>query len=283
MDKVVKVLLKSFLVNIFLVIIKLIIGFIGNSKALIANAVHSLSDLITDVISIVGYKMSKKSADERHPLGFGQIEYLTNIIVSFVIFYLGLQSIMSAFNNKINIPSDIILVISLLTAIIKYGLSTYIYNKGKIYQNGILVVSGIESRADALTSSLVVLSVIFAKLTPYIYIYKYSDNVCTFIIGIYIIYVAIKILKENIVNIIGTTPEDEYMIQDLKSIIEGEKEVLSVDELSVIKYGSYYVAIIELTLNKNLKLTKINKLKKRIRSNINVYDSKITYIKLSVN
>lgn len=283
MDKVVKVLLKSVIVNILLIVIKFIMGFVGNSKALIANAIHSLSDLITDFISIIGYKLSKKPADEKHPLGFGQIEYITNIIVSFVIFYLGLQSIMSAFNNKVNIPSDIILVVSLLTAIIKYVLSTYIYNKGKKYQNGILVVSGIESKADALTSSLVVISVILSKLTPYVEFYKYSDNVCTFIIGVYIIYIAIKILKENIVNIIGTSATEEYMIDDLKSIIEDDKNVSKVKELSVIKYGSYYVAIIELVLNENMNLTKIKRLKNRIRNKVITYDKRISYIKISVN
>lgn len=283
MDKVVKVLLTSVITNIFLVVTKLIIGFIGNSKALIANAIHSLSDLITDIISIVGYKLSKKPADEKHPLGFGQIEYITNIVVSFVILYLGIQSLLSAFNHKVNLPSDIILLVSLLTAIIKYALSSYIYNHGKKYQNAILVVSGIESRTDALTSSLVVVSVVFSKLSPYNDIFKYSDNVCTFIIGLYIIYIAIKILKENIVNIIGTSPTEEYMVEDLKSIIMEEKEIDDIEELSIINYGSYYVAIVELKLKRNIKLTKITRLKNKIRNQITTYDNKISYIKISVN
>ena len=72
MDKVVKVLLKSVLLNIILVITKLIFGFLGTSKALIANAIHSLSDLITDVISILGYHLSKKNPTKKHPFGYGQ-------------------------------------------------------------------------------------------------------------------------------------------------------------------------------------------------------------------
>ena len=283
MDKIVKVLLKSVIVNICLVIAKLIIGFIGNSKSLIANAIHSLSDLITDIISIFGYKMSKKPADEKHPLGFGQIEYLTNIIVSFVILYLGIQTLLTAINAKQTLPSSIIMFISLFTAFIKYALSKYIYNKGKEYQNGILLVSGIESKADALTSGLVVISVMFSMLTPYNEIYRYSDNVCTFIISLYIIYIAIKILKENIINIIGTSPEEEYMSEEIKSIILDYKEIDKIEEFSIIKYGSYYVAIMELKLKKNISLRKINKLKFKLRNSITTYDKKITYIKISVN
>ena len=85
MDKITRTLLVSVTVNICLVISKLIVGFLGNSKALIANGIHSLTDLITDGIAIIGNNFSKKPADSRHPYGYGQIEYVTNIIVGLVI------------------------------------------------------------------------------------------------------------------------------------------------------------------------------------------------------
>ena len=114
MDKVVKVLLKSVLLNIILVITKLIFGFLGTSKALIANAIHSLSDLITDVISILGYHLSKKNPTKKHPFGYGQLEYLTNIFVGIVIIFLGIETLSNAFSSKITIPSDIILFTSIM-------------------------------------------------------------------------------------------------------------------------------------------------------------------------
>lgn len=283
MDVVIKVLIKSIFVNLVLVIIKMIISIIGSSKALLANAIHSLSDLITDIISIIGYTFSKKLASKKYPLGYGQIEYLTNIIVGLVILYLGIKSIISAFEGQINIPSNLIIITSIMCAITKYILSEYILKKGKSYKNSILVVSGIESRADALTSLLVLISAILSKLTPFNSIYSYSDNVCTFVIGAYIIYISYKILKENILNIIGRVEDDEYLLEQIKKEILNNKEVKAIKDLSLIKYGSYYVAILELNLVKNIKLKSINKLKNNIRKQIIGSKFNISYLTISVN
>lgn len=283
MDIVVKVLLKSVSVNILLVITKLIIGIVGSSKALVANAIHSLSDLITDIISIFGYLISKKPATNKHPLGYGQIEYLTNIFVGLVILLLGIETITNAFNNTVNIPSNIILITSLIAAIVKYLLANYILTKGRNHKNGILIVSGIESKADALTSALVVISVILSKLTPYNNLYSYSDNVCTFIIGLYVVYIALKILKDNVLNIIGRAEDDENLLAKVREIVMQHKEISKIIDLSLIKYGSYYVASIELNLAKNIKLKAINELKLKLKKELVNNDTNISYLTISVN
>lgn len=283
MDIVVKTLLKSIFINTFLVITKIIISIIGSSKALLANAIHSLSDLITDIIAIVGHLISKKPATKKYPLGFGKIEYLTNIIVGTVILFLGIESITNAFSTKLSIPSNIILIVSIISAIVKYILANYILNQGQKHKNGILIVSGIESKADALTCALVVISVILSKLTPYNSIYSYSDNVCTLIIGLYIVYIAFKILKENVLNIIGIAEENEVLINEVKQIILNHKEVKEIKDLSIIKYGSYYVATMELNLSKNIKLKKINNLKASIKKQVISSNNNISYLTISVN
>lgn len=283
MDIVVKTLLKSIFVNTLLVITKIIISIIGSSKALLANAIHSLSDLITDIIAIVGHLISKKPATKKYPLGFGKIEYLTNIIVGTVILFLGIESITNAFSTKLSIPSNIILIVSIISAIVKYILANYILNQGQKHKNGILIVSGIESKADALTCALVVISVILSKLTPYNSIYSYSDNVCTLIIGLYIVYVAFKILKENVLNIIGIAEENEVLINEVKQIVLNHKEVKEIKDLSIIKYGSYYVATMELNLSKNIKLKKINNLKASIKKQVISSNNNISYLTISVN
>lgn len=283
MDIVVKTLLKSIFVNTLLVITKIIISIVGSSKALLANAIHSLSDLITDIIAIVGHLISKKPATKKYPLGFGKIEYLTNIIVGTVILFLGIESITNAFSTKLSIPSNIILIVSIISAIVKYILANYILNQGQKHKNGILIVSGIESKADALTCALVVISVILSKLTPYNSIYSYSDNVCTLIIGLYIVYVAFKILKENVLNIIGIAEENEVLINEVKQIVLNHKEVKEIKDLSIIKYGSYYVATMELNLSKNIKLKKINNLKASIKKQVISSNNNISYLTISVN
>ena len=215
-NKITKTLLVSVFVNVGLVICKLIIGFLGSSKALIANAIHSLTDLITDGIAIIGNNFSMRPADSKHPYGYGQIEYVTNIIVGLVILILGISQIINAFSGDIDIPSNIIIYTSVIAIVVKYTLAKYITIKGKEYKSGILIVSGFESKADALTTLFVIISSLLSKLTVYNDLYKYSDNVCTFVIGIYISYISLKILKENAFDLIDKVEDNQELINKIK-------------------------------------------------------------------
>ena len=126
-NKVTKVMGVSIATNIFLSIVKIITGLIGKSSALIADGIHSFSDLSTDFIAIIGNYLSRKPADEKHPYGHGKIEYITSIIISLVILFLGSTIIYSSIQKDIAIPSMIVAIISFLTIALKplnFGIMT---------------------------------------------------------------------------------------------------------------------------------------------------------------
>ena len=281
MNKIIKTLLVSVFVNVGLVICKLIIGFLGSSKALIANAIHSLTDLITDGIAIIGNNFSMRPADSKHPYGYGQIEYVTNIIVGLVILILGISQIINAFSGDIDIPSNIIIYTSVIAIVVKYTLAKYITIKGKEYKSGILIVSGFESKADALTTLFVIISSLLSKLTVYNDLYKYSDNVCTFVIGIYISYVSLKILKENAFDLIDKVEDNQELINKIKKKILKNEEIKDITSLSLIKYGTYYTANLEIALNKNIKLKDIKEINKRLEKQLVNRRTRISYLVLS--
>ncbi len=89
MSAVTKTMVVSMIVNVFLSLIKIISGILGSCNSLIADGIHSISDLSTDIIAIIGNKLSLKPADNKHPYGHGKIEYLTSLIISIVILFLG--------------------------------------------------------------------------------------------------------------------------------------------------------------------------------------------------
>ena len=281
MDKTTRTLLVSIIVNMALVISKLIIGFLGSSKALIANGIHSLTDMITDIIAIVGNNLSRKPADTRHPYGYGQIEYVTNIIMGLTILILGITQIFSAFSSNIDMPSNIIIYVSIIAMVVKYALSRYITLKGKKYKSGLLIVSGFESKADALTTLFVIISALLSKLTVYNELYKYSDNVCTFVIGLYISYVSLKILKENAFDLIDKVEDNQELINKIKKKILKNIEIKDVTSLSLIKYGTYYTANVEIALNKNTKLKDIEEINKKLEKQLVNRRTRITYLVLS--
>ena len=281
MDKTTRTLLVSIIVNMALVISKLIIGFLGSSKALIANGIHSLTDMITDIIAIVGNNLSRKPADTRHPYGYGQIEYVTNIIMGLTILILGVTQIFSAFSSNIDMPSNIIIYVSVIAMVVKYALSRYITLKGKKYKSGLLIVSGFESKADALTTLFVIISALLSKLTVYNELYKYSDNVCTFVIGLYISYVSLKILKENAFDLIDKVEDNQELINKIKKKILKNIEIKDVTSLSLIKYGTYYTANVEIALNKNTKLKDIEEINKKLEKQLVNRRTRISYLVLS--
>ena len=126
MNKITKVLLVSSITNIFLSTIKLIFGIIGKSSALIADGIHSFSDLSTDIIAILGNKLALKPADQEHPFGHGKTEYITSMVIGVIIIILGLGLINEVFNKEITIPSLLVVFVSIFTIVSKFIVSSYL-------------------------------------------------------------------------------------------------------------------------------------------------------------
>ena len=269
------------LINTFLIILKLIFGFIGRSKTLISDSIHSLTDLTTDLVGIIGNTLSHKPADDMHPYGHGKLEYLTSIIVGTIIIFLGLSLVVNSITSEASNPSKIVVLVSIITIIIKYLYSSYMIRFGKRENNNIIITSGHESLADSLTSILVILSYIFSKLTNYNNIFKYSDSVFSIIIGIYIICVGLKILKDNINNIIGKKIDDKDYLENINNIILNNKNVKRIKKLNVMMYGSYNMANIHLDFN-DITTEEIKKSIKDIKKSLRNDKTKIRYIWINI-
>jgi len=282
MNKTTYVLLKSLIVNSVLVLIKLIVGIFGNSRTLIADGIHSFSDLSTDIIAMFGSVISKKPADKRHPFGHGKAEYLTSIIIGSVILVIGINLIINAFSGDIHIPSNIVLYVTIFTIIIKLILALYLLKKGKIYKNNILISSGRESMADVISSIFVIISFIGSKLTNYSEIFRYSDSIGTIIVGLFILYTSYKILKDNITTILGEIEDDNDYINYLKEKILSFPEVMGIENLIVVKYGSYYKVELSIYVQKLTSVSDSNKLTKELEKKLLTKKTKIEYLIISV-
>ena len=281
-EKINRVLRKSIIINIILVIFKILIGYIGHSRAMIADGVNSISDLITDFIAIFGNKMSNKKSNKKHPFGYGKIEYLTSILVGFFVLFMGIELIINAFSLNLKTPDFIVFVASIVIFFSKYAFSLYMLNKGKEYKNSILISSSVESRAGAMTTLFVMVSFILSRLGNYNSVYLYSDNICTLLIGVYVIYISYKLLKENFINVIGVSEEDNGIINKIKEKILINNNVIEVNDVSLIKYGSYYSANIEIVMKKNMKLKDVDRQVNKIKKSLISMKLGLRYIKISV-
>lgn len=283
MEKATKVLVKSLIVNILLTLTKFVFGLIYKSKVLVADGIHSLSDLATDVVSIYGSKLSLKPADNEHPYGHGKIEYLTSIVIGAVILALALSLLGNSLNAKNTIASNMVLYVTIFTILAKYLISRYILSKGVKYKSNLLVASGKESRSDVISSAIVIVTYFLSKLSSYSKIFLYSDTIGTFIIGLIILKTAYRILKENIVSILGEIEQDEEYLDKIREIILENSEVVNIEELNIIKYGHYYQANITINMDSDVTLEDACLVSDRIKKKLINKKTRISYAKISIN
>lgn len=283
MNVTVRVMSISMITNIFLALFKIIVGFISRSSALVADGLHSFSDLITDVFAIIGVFLSKKPADQKHPYGHGRLEYLTSIVISLVIMTLGFMIIYNSTNREIVIPSLLAIFVSIITITLKLLLSTYVIKMGKKHKNNILISSGYESSTDVISSIIVLISTILMQLSKYVEVLKYSDIIATIIVGVIIIKIGFDILKDNVSIMLGEQETDEVYIASIKDVILKNSDIKNIDSLVILKFGPYYKLIGEVSMNANHTLKEVHDTLDLIEEQIKVTDSKIKYITIHVN
>lgn len=276
--QVVNVMLVSIIVNVFLVIIKIIGGVLCYSHALIADGIHSLSDLITDFVAIIGGFFSKKPPDDKHPFGHANIEYITGFAISLFILGIGISIIKNSFTNTVIIPSMGVLAISLVTILLKLALSNFILHFGYKYNNQILIASGKESNTDVISSIVVLISALFMQLSRFVPILRYADKCAALIVGIFILKIGITIFKDNLSFIIGERETNTNYINKIYAIILTTPEVTSIHDFILLKYGSYYKLTGTIGMDGTLPLKEAHLIADKIESLITTFDNRICYI-----
>jgi cation diffusion facilitator family transporter len=250
--KVTKVIGISVINNLFLIVIKLVFGFLGNSQALIADGIHSISDFSTDVVAFFGYRTSTQPADEDHPFGHGRFEYLTSIAIGIFVFVLGAGIVYNTFNiEEVYVPKNIVAIAIAITIILKYLVSNHLISKGNEYKNKILISSGIESRADVLTSIVVMITFILSKFQSSIGFLVYADAFGSFIVGLFILNTAVHIIRDSAMDIIGKVEVDEELVQEVCLLISSIDGVKNVDKVTLMKFGPYNKVITEIAVDSN--------------------------------
>ncbi len=280
MKKVSSILVVSLITNFMLSAFKIITGFIGSSGALIADGIHSFSDLITDIIGIIGSVFAKKPSDEKHPYGHGKIEYLISIFIGLVILSLGFIIIYDSINRNVVVPSVIVIFVSLFTILAKFLLAHFLVRKGRELNSSILISSGKESSTDVISSIVVLVAAILMQTN--ISIFKYSDIIAGILVGIFVIKVGFDVLKENISTILGEQETNFEYLNDVKKVMLENSHIKSIDDLIILKYGPYYKLISKVSITHNLSITKayeiINKIENKIKKNF----ERIDYVNISL-
>lgn len=226
------------LTNLVLFVSKFIIGLLGNSMSIIADAINSLSDMSSSFITVFGFKLSSKPADEDHPYGHARYEYLSSLIIALIIFLIGLllfkSSIEKIISNEPTQVSVLTFVILIISMILKAFQMLLFKNFGKSIQSDALIVSSVDSRNDIISTFAVLVAstiIFFAKELPFS-----IDGIFGIIVSLFIIINSINLLKETMDPLLGEKP-DPVLVENIKQFISGYDGVYGIHDLMVHNYG----------------------------------------------
>jgi len=235
-----KITLAGAFVNLTLVLLKFTAGIIGNSQALIADAVHSISDLFTDIVVLAGIKIGQKEPDEGHTFGHARLETLASFIVgaSLIVtaLYLGYKSISSIYHHKEYYPGFLALIGALVSIILKEFLYQYTVRIGKKLKSNLIIANAWHHRSDSLSSVAVLLGISGAMINPEWHI---LDSYAALIVSFFIIKVGLTLLSSCLKEFTDAAPSPE-ILKDIRECTLNVAGVINIHDLKVRTSGGLY-------------------------------------------
>ncbi len=272
MKEELKIIRFNMINNLIIAIIKVIGGLYFKLDSLYADGMHTFSDFITDIVSVISSKITKKKPTKYHPSGFGQVEYLTNIFVGVFLFALATYIVADSILKKsvVIIPLISVLIVLIVCLILKM-VSIVVTNKvGKEINSNVLITAVQESKTDLYSTFGVIIISILLQYSDVIPILKYSDLVGSIIIGVIIYKTALTIIISNSLSIISEVDFDKEKMDLINEYLVNYKEIKD-SKLELMKYGPYYKLNIILELDQDISLRKaellLNNIKRKIMKN----------------
>lgn len=264
---IVRASIIGILANVFLAGFKAAVGLLSNSIAIVLDAVNNLSDALSSVITIIGTKLAGKEPDKKHPFGYGRIEYLSSLIISIIVLYAGVTSLIESVKKIINpeVPdyNTLSLVIVGVAIFVKIGLGLYVKTTGEKVNSDSLVNSG----KDALLDSVISSATLVAALT-YIFTGLSLEAYLGAVISAVIIKAGLEMLTETISKLLGE-PGDVELLQGIKKTVNSFDEVKGAYDLVLHNYGpDTYNGSIHIEIDDKVPLTRIDELSREIMNKV---------------
>lgn len=267
MGKEAKVLIFSMFSNLVISIAKIFGGVFFHFGSLLADGLQTFSDFVTDVVSFLGAKFSKKQPTKTHPFGFGKVEYLTNLFVGILLFLLSIFIIYNGFHSSFHVPSLMVLWILIICFIIKVIVLYFLYSIGKKINSQLLITSSKESKMDLYSSCGVFIATILLQFSNEIYLFRYVDLVVGVIIGLLVFKTSFDILIDNSMNLIGKVEVDSKVTKEIEKFLLNIKGVEKV-KMFLIRYGKYYKIQLIIEMDSNLTLRQVTRLEEKIKKEL---------------
>ncbi|MCX7820956.1 MAG: cation diffusion facilitator family transporter [Brevinematales bacterium] len=254
----------SIVVNTLLFILKLYAGIASKSIAVIADAWHTLSDSLTSIVVIVGFKLSSKPADKEHPFGHGMIENISSVVIATMLGIVGFSFIVDSIKKLISRESFefnfFVGFVVVLSIVVKEALAQFSFYLGKKINSQALKADGWHHRSDAITSVIVFVGLLLGRY------FWWIDGVLGLIVAIVIIYSAFEIVLSSSKMIIGESLSDEDSKKIISLVKTVSKDIEEVHHLHCHQYGDHKELTLHIRLPNKMSVEDSHSLTQKIES-----------------
>lgn len=264
--KIRSITLWGALLNIFLMILKIFSGILIRSSALIADGIHSFSDLATDIVVLIGTRLSHRPPDETHPYGHGKMETIASQLIALTLVVLSVGLIWSAgtsiYRHEQNYPGFMVLIVAVVSVISKEIIFFMTRKISRLTGSVILYANAWHHRSDSLSSVAVLIGGIVS-----LFGWGYADQTATIVVGFMIMGVAGKIFFEGLVELSEHSADSES-IQRIERVLSEEKEVSSWHALRTRKLGAELFVDVHVLVNPKLSVLESHNISAKIEKEI---------------
>ncbi len=274
----------SILGNTILSGFKFFAGIYGHSDAMLSDAVHSFSDVLTTIIAYFGVKISKKDADRTHPFGHERIECLASLFLGLLLLVTGLgigkqgvEAILSENYADIPVPGVIALLAAVLSIVSKEAMYWYTRHYAKLIHSSVFMADAWHHRSDAFSSVGSLIGIAGARMG-----YPVLDSVASVVICLFIGKVSFDILKTAIAQLLDTSCSEKYEAS-LRQFIEQQDGVLGVDVLRTRMFGSKVYIELEIRVDGNKSLRESHGIAEQVHNLVERQFPNTKHIMIHVN
>ncbi len=276
-----KVSLTTVLINIILTIMKTLIGIMANSSAMLADGIHSLSDVFSTIAVMIGLKYSKESEDDEHPYGHEKVEPIITTILATILFItalsIGYSGIDTIINQSYFFPHKNAIYAAIISIIVKEWMYKYTVKNAKKIESTSLLADAWHHRSDAVSSIGALIGI-----TGAIFGYPILDAIASLIICVMIGKVAIKIYLQAINQLIDHAG-DKQTIENIRNNILSIQGVIKIDSLKTRIHASKIYVDVECSVDKNLSFISAHDLAEQIHVTVENKEKSVKHCMVHVN
>jgi len=273
-----KIIIITAIFNFIVALLKFVSGLVFSFSTLIADSIQSFIDFFTDIISIFVNKVGKRRANKTYPFGYGQVYYLANLLTGALLFLIGIfifyQFLFFEGTFKPNILIAIVLIVVLILKSIVVGLLQHF---GKKYKSELMIEASKESRADFISTCVVLGVLAISLLEKYIPDFINVDKIGSLGMSIYVFYTSIKMIVANIRGMLTNDEENNEIKDEIEKELKGFKDI-ELKNVKVIKMSTYYSVFLQVKVNEDITIKRYLKLEKKLKTQLKKTNKLIRFI-----